>query len=167
MKAGWKKSHAHWWGFVKSEEKPKISGWPLVWLEHMRLPGTLPESRFPSWLCCIHYSLNFGKHLSEPSFSNREDRTRRRKSISGFKICFLLWHFCIIFSFFNLIYLFNEFPNISWSSHCISPPHNLEIDYLQVLGMHVGQISVMPNCDTDWNELMAFVSCRGHMSLEV
>lgn len=55
---------------------------------------------------------------------------------------------------------------VALSSHCTLHAYNLETTYLQILDLHVGQISIMLKCDTDWNKLVETVSCWVTMSLE-
>lgn len=71
----------------------------------------------------------------------------------------VLGYFHMTFSFFKPNVMFKEFLKNPYFSHQPLPLYNLESIYVQILDLHVGQLSAMAKCDTDWNELTAIFSC--------
>lgn len=81
-------------------------------------------------------------------------------------MCSDLWYLKMIFSFFtpNFISLMGFQHSLVLMLH--STPYNLKTAYVQILDLHVGWISAVPKCDTDWSELMAILSCLSAFEIE-
>ena len=87
-------------------------------------------------------------------------QSRKEKvSISGLEMYTVLGYFHMTFTFFKPNVMFKEFLKNPYFSHQPLPLYNLESIYVQILDLHVGQLSDMAKCDTNWNELTAIFSC--------